>query len=424
MAFDPNRFAHPIPGSPIAVAEIGTAHGGDRQRGLDLVDAAADAGADVAKIQVVFAEEILPPEAGLVPLPGGDTPLFEVFRNLERPADFYAALAERAAKRGLGFLASPFGERSIRLLEEIGTAAWKVASPELNHEPLLERLAATGRPIILSTGVSTVDDIRRALKVVREAAPNPADPSRPALTLLHCLTSYPAPEAEANLRVIPVLAGEFGRPVGLSDHSLDPVLLPGLASALGAVMVEKHITLDREAGGLDDPVALTPEDFARMVAAMRRFAPAGAVEGEPGREAPGRRRSDRRMGNSRGLLRRETDPRAPEGSSDSPALRAAVEELAGEYGRDRVEAALGDGVKRLAPSENPHYRRTNRSLHAVGPLAAGTVVGEVNTALLRTEKVLRPGLPPHRRREAYGRRLVRDVAAGDGIDWDDLEPVG
>ena len=180
MHFDFSRLTSSRPRVPIIVAEIGTAHGGDLARGLDLIDAAADAGADIAKVQVVFADEILPPEAGLVPLPGGDTPLYEVFRKLERPLDFYAALADRAAARGIGFLASPFGEKSVRILEEIGVGAWKVASPELNHEPLLERLARTGLPIILSTGVSKSKDIERALEVVAGASHTGASPAEGA----------------------------------------------------------------------------------------------------------------------------------------------------------------------------------------------------------------------------------------------------
>lgn len=392
MSFDFLRLTSSRHQAPIVVAEIGTAHGGNLARGLKLIDAAADAGADIAKIQVVFADEILPPEAGLVPLPGGDTPLYEVFRNLERPVEFYAALAECAAARDIGFLASPFGEKSVRLLEKIGVGAWKVASPELNHEPLLERLARTGLPLILSTGVSKSEDIERALKVVAGATG-----ASPPVTLLHCLTNYPAPEEEANLRVIPTLAAMFGRPVGLSDHSLDPILLPSLAVALGAVMVEKHITLDRAAGGLDDPVALTPEAFAGMTAAIKKFAlPASS---DPGGDRP--------------------TPGAP--IPDPDHLAAVIDELASEYGRERVEACLGDGKKRLAASEEAHYGRTNRSLHAVGALKAGTVVTPENSALLRTEKVLRPGIEPRFRLQVYGRTLARDVTPGDGITLDDLE---
>jgi N-acetylneuraminate synthase len=416
LSFNFSKMTSSRPSRPIVVAEVGTAHGGDLKRGLELIDAAADAGADIAKVQVVFAEEILPPEAGLVPLPGGNTPLYEVFRSLERPVDFYAALAERAAARGIGFLASPFGERSVRLLEEIGVKAWKVASPELNHEPLLERLARTGLPLILSTGVSEAQDIERALEVVRGAylsrGSHPGTGRSPGgltlpIILLHCLTNYPAPEEEANLLVIPTLAAMFGLPAGLSDHSMDPVLIPSLAAALGAVMIEKHITLDRSAGGLDDPVALTPEAFARMTAAVKRYA-LPVAGGRPYTH--------------RSAL--EPAVERPLGASAPPDpdhQKAVIKELAAEYGRKRVEACLGDGQKRLAGSEAGHYGRTNRSIHAVGALKSGSEVSRDNTALLRTEKVLRPGIEPRFRGQVYGRRLIRDVASGDGITWDDLD---
>ncbi len=367
------RLRKALNGRPAAIAETGTAHGGDLQKGLDLVDAAADANADIVKLQVVFAREILPPQAGMVPLPGGPTPLYDVFRSLEQPPEFYAALAERAGKR-------------------------------LNHEPLLRRLAATGKPLILSTGVSMPQDIDRALEVVRKASAESAHPhgqaGRPAekpaeksadqpevqqmhrlpqVILLHCLTSYPAPENEANLKTIPFMKERWHCPAGLSDHSLHPVLLPALAAALGAVLVEKHITLDRKAGGLDDPVALTPVDFSRMTAALRRYAPAVLP------------------------------------------LEAALKELMAEYGKERVQSCLGDGEKHLSPSETPNYGRTNRSLHAVGALKSGTVITTENSALLRTEKVLRPGIAPRHCHKAYGRRLRRDIAPGDGITWEDLE---
>lgn len=403
LPFDFSKVTSSRPAKPIVIAELGTAHGGDLQKGLDLIDAAGDAGADIAKVQVVFAEEILPPEAGLVPLPGGDTPLYEVFRELERPLDFYAALAERAESRGIGFLASPFGEKSVHLLEEIGVGAWKVASPELNHEPLLERLARTGLPMILSTGVSKIDDIERALEIVTGAHPDAN------ITLLHCLTNYPAPEEEANLRLIPALAAAFGWPVGLSDHSLDPILIPSLAAALGAVMIEKHITLDRSAGGLDDPVALTPDKFAAMVGAVGRFALPGSGE-RPVADGP----ASPAVTRWRPLTAAAEPPEAAH-------LAEVVDELAAEFGRERVEACLGDGEKRLAASESAHYGRTNRSIHAVGALGAGTEVNKENTALLRTEKVLRPGIEPRYRDEVYGRRLIRDVASGDGITWNDLD---
>lgn len=370
--------------APIVVAELGTSHQGNLMRGFELIDAASDAGAHVAKFQVIFAEEILPPEAGPVQLPGGAVPLFKVFKSLERPAKFYAALKERALSRGLEFLATPFGKKGFELLEEIGVAAWKIASPELNHEDLLETLARTGKPLILSTGVSKIEDIRRALEIVENAFRGEGQQS---VALLHCLTSYPAPENQANLRTIQTLRKIFNRPAGISDHSRHTVLIPALASALGAAIIEKHITLSHGAGGLDDPIALNPEEFARMCAVVARYAP----------------------------------PREQGFEASELHLVSTIEELAREYGRERVEAPLGNGMKCLARSEIANYRRSNRSLHAIGALPVGTVLSEKNGAILRTEHNLRPGIEPRYRRRAYGRRLANSIPPGEGIRWEDLE---
>lgn len=358
-------FGRPLGGRVLVIAEVGTAHGGDLERARALVDAAAEAGADCAKFQAVWADEILHPLAGGVDLPGGRVPLYERFRELERPEGFYRELKSYTEERGLAFLCSAFGLRSARLLRGLGVQAVKVASPELNHFPLLAEVAGYGLPLLLSTGVSTLGDIERALEVTGRE-----------VVLLHCLTAYPAPEEEYNLRLIPNLARIFGLPVGLSDHSLDPLLVPVLATALGAPVLEKHITLSRGAAGLDDPIALEPDDFARMVEGVRRAERLGA-----------------------------------EGA------RAWMEEL---RGAERVRQALGSGVKELAPSERGNYLTTHRSVHALRAIRAGEVLGEKDFAALRSEKNLRPGLDPGCLPLLAGRRARRDIPDGDGIGWEQV----
>jgi N-acetylneuraminate synthase len=373
-------------GHPLIIAEIGTGHGGSLQKARELVAAASESGADCAKFQCVFADEIIHPNTGAVPLPGGSIPLYERFRELEEGEEFYASLKDCAESRGLLFLCTPFGLRSARLLRRIGCSFMKAASPELNHFQLLDELASYGLPTILSSGVSTASDVDRALGRFARApaymdqaadAVAGAKPSRLGnLALLHCVTSYPAPETDYNLRVIGSLCSLFGVPVGVSDHSLDPVLVPALSVASGGSIVEKHICLSRAADGLDDPIALEPADFARM---------AGAV-----REAGRRGRDD------------------------------TLTALASDYGADKVEAVLGDGAKRLAPSEAANYRRTNRSLHATRAIRAGETFCESDVAALRTEKVLRPGLDPELLPVVLGRRAMRDISSGEGIEWEDL----
>ncbi|MFW6313793.1 MAG: N-acetylneuraminate synthase family protein, partial [Spirochaetota bacterium] len=217
------------------VAEIGTGHEGDIDRAQELIHAARECGADCAKFQYVLAREIVHPATGAVNLPGGATPLFERFSNLEQPVDFYARLKELCEKHAIDFLCTPFGIESARELRTLAPAAVKIASPELNHTELLTEVASYALPLIVSTGVSRLSDIEYALSILGTRD----------VTLLHCITAYPAPEEEYNLRLIASLRSAFGVPVGLSDHSEDPALVPGLAAALGATVVEKHFTLSR-----------------------------------------------------------------------------------------------------------------------------------------------------------------------------------
>lgn len=353
--------------SCLIVAEAGSAHQGELPRAFELIDAAGQAGADCVKFQVIFAEEIVHPKTGSIDLPGGRTPIYLRFRELERDPSFYARLKKHTEKRGLLFLCSAFGLRSARLLRDLGVQAVKIASPELNHFPLLRELAGYSLPLIISTGVSTLSDIERALI-----------PAGPQTVLLHCITSYPAPEEEYNLRVIPNLRAVFGRPAGVSDHSRDPLLVPGLAVAMGACIIEKHLALSVADGGLDDPIALEPDAFARMVEGIRR------IEGMD----PGQGRSW----------------------------------LEGEYGQERVEAVLGDGVKRLAPSEQRYYLTTNRTLHAVDEIRIGQTIQAEDTCILRSESNLRPGLGPEYLELVVGRTAQRTIPAGEGITWEDVIP--
>lgn len=347
------------------IAEIGTGHGGSLSKARELIDAAAEAGADCAKFQVVYADEIIHPNTGVVPLPGGDIPLYKRFKQLEQPADFYADLKTYAENRGLAFLATPFGIKSARLLRDIGVRVLKIASPELNHFPLLDEVNGYDLPIILSTGVSLLGDVEKALARLTSPA-----------TLLHCVTAYPAPEEEYNLSVIRNLSGIFGVRVGVSDHSRDPELVPGVSVLYGSSIIEKHICLSRKDLGLDDPVALVPDDFTRLTVLVRRM-----------------------------------EPMPP------PERRGFIEE---RFGNERVRAVSGDGIKRLAPSEAANYERTRRSVHALTDLPAGTEVTTGNTALLRTEKKLKVGLPPEFYPLIMGKRLAKAVSSGEGITWEDV----
>jgi len=352
----------------LVIAEIGTGHGGDMGKGLELIDAAIDAGADCVKFQHVYADEIIHPDTGLVPLPGGPTRLYDRFRALETGPEFLGHMKQATEARGALFLCTPFGIRSARELHELGVSMMKVASPELNFVQLLDEIASYRLPTVLSSGVSTLADIEfAASRFVFDAA---------RLAVLHCVTAYPAPETDYNLRVLGSIAALIGVAIGVSDHSLDPILVPALSVASGASIVEKHICLSRRDDGLDDPVALEPKDFARMTTAVR--------------------------------------------TAERTAVADTIRELSDAYGSERVEATLGDGRKRLAPSERANYDRTNRSIHARRPIASGETLSESNLAILRTEKVLRPGMQPRWLSLVVGRQAARDIPDGQGLEWADV----
>ncbi len=348
------------------IAELGANHAGDLTKAQVMVQAAAQAGATTVKFQWVIASEILHPNAGLVPLPGGVVALYDRFKELERPASFYEALKQMVEEQGLKFLCTPFGLTSAEGLHKLGVASYKIASPELNHYPLIRSCATPNRPLYLSLGVSTLADIELALAEL---------PQRDLVTLLHCVTAYPAQPSDYNLYQIPALKTLLGVKIGVSDHTMDAVLVPTLSVLLGATAVEKHLCLSRLDAGLDDPIALEPHDFARMVQSIQ-------------------------------LAQNNPD--------------AAWHQLKDTFGQELIDAILGTGAKTLAPSEMANYGRTNRSICVTEDLSAGTVLNEANTALLRVEKVLRPGLHPRHYEVVLGRTLKNALTGGQGIVWADI----
>lgn len=354
----------------IIIAEAGTSHGGSLIKGQEIIGRAAESGADYVKFQVVLAREIIHRKTGMVPLPGGDTPLYDIFESLEKEREFYEELRKSCEKEGVAFLATPFGLESWIMLKEMEVNTVKIASPELNHLPLLESVSRWHNPdrrVILSSGVSLLSDVDQAMAFF---------PELKGVTLLHCITSYPAPPEEYNLKILSSYASLFGCTTGVSDHSRETLPVPLTAAFLGAHMLEKHFCLDRSGGGLDDPIALDPNDFSLMVREIR--------------ELEEKKHTDR------------------------------MKHLLSHFDREYIERILGTGKKALAPSEKENYGLTNRSVHGLTFLKAGTVLTQKNTALLRTEKELKPGLSPVHYKTILGHKLTRDVYEGQGIIWEDL----
>lgn len=252
-------------GRVFIVAEAGVNHNGDPALARRLVDAAAESGADAVKFQTFRVDALLTraaPKAGYqVETTGAGESQRDMLARLELDTAVLAELKERAATRGLTFFSAPFDEESADVLDRLGVALFKVPSGEITNLPLLRHLASKGRPIILSTGMSSLEEVEQAVAAIRAAGD-------PPLAVLHCLSAYPAPAAEVNLRAMDALATRCGCPVGFSDHTLG-IEIALAAAARGAAIIEKHLTLDTSLPGPDHRASLDPAEFAAMVRAIR-----------------------------------------------------------------------------------------------------------------------------------------------------------
>jgi sialic acid synthase SpsE len=251
------------PGWPVfVIAEAGSNHNGDLGMARDLVDAAAEAGADAVTFQTFEARRLYPRSAGKSHHLGGDTPVYEIIEAMQMPPDWLPVLRDRAHGHGVAFISSPFHVEAVDLLAP-HVDAYKIASYELTHTPLVTAVAEVGKPVLLSTGAATLAEARAAVAALRSAGCR-------RLVVLQCTAAYPAPAESANVRAVVTLAEELGVPTGLSDHTRDPTAAPMAATALGAVVIEKHFTLRNSLPGPDHAFAVEPDELARLVQAVRR----------------------------------------------------------------------------------------------------------------------------------------------------------
>lgn len=352
---------HPV----FIIAEAGSNHNGSLDEAKRLIDVAAEAKADAVKFQLFRADRLYPPNVGMVDTPAGKIDFFEFLEQAAMPPDWLAPLRAHAEERALVFLVSAFDEPMAEVLHEHAIAAHKVASPELNHIPLIRAMARHGVPLLISTGMGTLADMEAALAAARREGCDD-------VAFFQCVSCYPTEPADANLRVIPTLKQAFGVPVGWSDHTTHPLAAPRLATALGANLIEKHYTRDRSQDGPDHPFAIEPNELAEMVAMVRQLSAASDAE--------------------RGALL-DQHANAP---------------------------YLGSPIKRVTEAEAELAACDRRSLFVIADMAAGDAITSDNVRVLRAERNLAPGIDPCFWDIAEGRHVVRDVPLGRGLVWDDL----
>ncbi|MCR6489657.1 pseudaminic acid synthase [Amycolatopsis sp. OK19-0408] len=253
---------------PFVIAEMSGNHNGDLGRALEIVDAIAESGAQAVKLQTYRPDTItidVDTPAFRIgdshSLWGGEN-LYKLYEKAHTPWEWHEPLFERARARGLEIFSSPFDPTAVELLESLGAPAYKIASSEIVDLPLVELCARTGKPLVISTGMANVAEIDAAVRTARAAGND-------QLIVLGCTASYPASPSESNLRGLPLLAGLTQTLVGLSDHT-PGIGAPVAAVALGAVAIEKHVTLARGDGGVDSDFSLEPAELAALVTETHR----------------------------------------------------------------------------------------------------------------------------------------------------------
>lgn len=252
----------------IIIAEAGVNHNGDFDTAVKLIDAATGTGADYVKFQTFKAEKLTTTSALRASYQSknmydGDLSQLTMLKKLEMPLEWHARLFEICTKKGIKFLSSAFDIESVDFLDDLGVDLFKIPSGEITNLPYLRKIASKKKPVILSTGMSNLDEVKWAVHILTRNGLSKKD-----ITLLHCNTEYPTPFTDVNLKAMLAMRDEFKVNVGYSDHT-EGITVPVAAVALGASVIEKHFTLDKRMPGPDHKASLEPAEFKKMVSSVR-----------------------------------------------------------------------------------------------------------------------------------------------------------
>ncbi len=261
------------------IAEAGVNHNGRLELAMRMVEEAAAAGADCVKFQTFRSEKLVSRTAPKAEYQqkndaSGDGSQLAMLKGLELSEDDHEALMGHCRECGILFLSTPFDLDSLAFLDRLDLPFWKIPSGEITNLPMLIRIGTTRKPVVLSTGMSTMEEIGDCIRILRQYGTRD-------ITLLHCNTEYPTPYSDVNLNVLATLRSAFGLPVGYSDHTIG-IEVPVAAAALGAVVIEKHFTLDKSLPGPDHPASLDPQELRQMVRSIRNIEQAmGGTDKKP-----------------------------------------------------------------------------------------------------------------------------------------------
>ena len=245
------------------IAEAGVNHNGDIGIAKKLIDSAVTSGADAVKFQTFHAEDLVTPDCKTAAHQkrSGENNQFDLLKSQEFNFDQFNDLKNYCDKKKIEFISTPYDVKSVELLDKLNVKRFKIASAELVNKPVIKAIAKTKRPIILATGMATLGEIEQTLNLIKSYDSN-------NITLLHCTTSYPTPYDQVNMNVISTLKNAFNLPVGYSDHTVG-IEIAVMAVSLGAVIIEKHFTLDKKMVGPDHFASAEPDEFKQMVNAIR-----------------------------------------------------------------------------------------------------------------------------------------------------------